>query len=165
MNSNYRLLSDGVFVGGAEASGLINEGFGTPVAGGVELDPLEALYLIQRDKIKLPADRDTLAALSSMRSSYWNVYAVYQDLASQGKKVKVEDENTLRLSEGDKLGFIPLSFDQPLTVENLKKRISKITLAGWTPVLAIVDDHGTPTYYSVEIGAPSLETFTAAGGD
>jgi tRNA splicing endonuclease len=149
----------GVIVRGPIASSIINAGFGTPLSGlAVELNPLEAVYLILKKKLLAEDAQELVKTLSSTLKDFWSIYSIYADLTDQGKKVAYDDELGCILQiKGEKRGYVPLSYDRPLTLKALVEKAKKLEELGWIAVLAIVDEHGTVTYYSVNTRPPSLE--------
>ncbi|MEM3670758.1 MAG: hypothetical protein QW767_03330 [Thermoprotei archaeon] len=162
MEPTVRFTEHGVSVEGPLASTIVNEGFGTPTQRGVELDWLEAMYLLQKGKLGISADAETTGRISSSNRDFWNLYAVFQDLLSQGQKVVFDERSGgLVARTGEKRGYITLSSEAPLTVEILRVKAEKFLRAGWTPLLAIVDDHGTPTYYRADTKPPAPDRGSA----
>lgn len=156
------LTERGVVVKPPLSSTLLNSGFGSPKGGQVELGEIEAVYLILQGKIEVEDPDAIVKTLSSRRKGFWTVYSVYADLRSQGKKVQYDDElGVLLQKEGEKMVYIPLSLDKPMTLKAMLEKAKRYVEDGWTPVLAIVDEHGTPTYYSIDIRPPSKESFAS----
>jgi len=154
----FEITPNGLFVGPPLSSTLLNSGFGTPRGSGVELGEMEAVYLILRGRIEVDNPEEIIKTLSSRKRGFWTVYAVFADLSNQGKKIFYDDELGIILQrEGEKMVYIPLSLDKPMTLKNLLARAKTYVERSWTPVLAIVDEHGTPTYYSVDTRPPSKE--------
>jgi hypothetical protein len=162
----YKVTEKGVLVDPPLSSALINAGFGTPRGQAVVLDDLEAVFLIFRGKLEVDNPEDTIRKLSARRKGFWTVYAVYADLCGQGKKLFYDGELGVVLQkEGEKIVYIPLSLDKPMTLKKVFSKSQRYVDGGWTPVLAIVDEHGTPTYYSVDTRPPSRELFGSHEGE
>src|SRR2546429_6838579 len=88
----------------AEASALYNRGyFGTPRSGGaLELDLLEAVYLVEADRLEVRREgrrvsaRDLFRAAGAAVPSFQIRYLVYRDLRQRRDVVQ---------SRGDPIGF------------------------------------------------------------
>ncbi|MEM3799193.1 MAG: hypothetical protein QXH56_03765 [Thermoprotei archaeon] len=160
------LTPGGLLVGPPLSSTLLNSGFGTPRGTSVELGEVEAVYLILRGRIEVGNPEEIVKALSSRKRGFWTVYAVFADLSNQGKKLFYDDEKGIILQrEGEKMVYIPLSLDKPMTLKTMLAKASTYVEMNWTPVLAIVDEHGTPTYYSLDTRPPSKESLTLEEGN
>lgn len=150
-----------VLIKGQLANALINQGFGEPAgASRIRVNSFEGVYLIFRDRLVVRDKKDIVDTLSRGRRDFWTVYHVYSDLLDQGKKVTF-DERTgcIMQKEGEKRGYIPLSSDDPLTPTGIYDKARVLEELGWVPILAIVDEHGTPAYYSTDTSKPSAEVF------
>jgi tRNA splicing endonuclease len=161
LTHNYEFTADGLVVSGAFASQLISSGYGSPRKdSAVEISSVEAVYLILKNKLQLPDNEAVLKKLASARRDFWSVYAIYSDLANQGKKLAYDYETGAIIQrEGEKRGYIPLGVDTPMTLKGLMNRAKQFEEVGWVPVLAIVDEHGTPTYYSLDTTPPTHTSF------
>jgi len=155
------LTQDGVLVKPPLSSTLLNSGFGSPKGSCVELAEMEAVYLILKGKMEVEDPDGFIKTLSSRRKGFWTVYSVYADLANQGKKISYDDQiGVILQKEGEKRVYIPLSLDKPMTLKSLVSKAKTYVETGWTPVLAIVDEHGTPTYYSIDTRPPSKQSLS-----
>jgi len=161
----YRLIleddSSDVFIEGQLADTLLGQGFGEPAgASRIRVNSFEGVYLVFRDRFAVKDKKAVINALSQGRKDFWTVYHVYSDLLDQGKKITF-DERTgcIMQKEGEKRVYIPLSSDDPLTPTGIHDKAKALEELGWAPVLAIVDEHGTPAYYSADTKKPSVEGF------
>jgi tRNA splicing endonuclease len=161
LTHDYEFTADGLVVGGTLASQLINLGYGTPRGDStVEISSVEAAYLMLKNKLQLPNSETVLKKLASTRHDFWSIYAIYSDLTNQGKKLAYDYETgAIIQKEGEKRGYIPLGVDTPMTLRGLMNRAKQFEEVGWVPVLAIVDEHGTPTYYSLDTRPPTPSSF------
>lgn len=159
---DFELTESGVLVKPPLSSTLLNDGFGSPKGACAELGEIEAVYLVLQGRLDTENPDLFVKTLSSRRKGFWTIYSVYSDLRSQGRKVHYDDElGVLLQKEGEKTVYIPLSVDKPMTLKSMFAKAKRYVEAGWTPVLAIVDEHGTPTYYSIDISPPSKESLAS----
>ncbi len=159
MEDSVTLEGGALVINGAGASALIEAGLGEPLgANSVRLEALEGVYALLRERVISSDAPELIRRLSDSRPDFWALYAVFSDLANQGKRVSFDSEaDAILQREGEKRSYLVLSVDTPMTLADIIARASKFEEVGWTPVLAIVDEHGTPIYYSVSSRPPSIE--------
>lgn len=165
----------------SEASQIYNKGYyGYPVSGGgIELDLLEAIYLMESDRLTVHRASDTLSLVDLLKqaSTHYEgfeiLYIVYRDLRQRGYIVKSDagdfdfrvfprggTPNTAQtkywvLAISERAAFrIKEMFEETERSERTRKEL----------LIAVVDEEGDLTYYKASTGAPQgLSPTTSAG--
>ncbi len=155
----------------AEASQIYSKGYyGYPQSGGgLELDLLEAIYLVETDRLIVESDGrkvgldELIRAASEHFDGFEIVYVVYRDLRQRGYVVKSDAGDfdfrvfprggtpstahtkywVLAISERSACVFHDL-FEDAERSEKTRKEL----------LLAVVDEEGDLTYYRASTGAP-----------
>src|SRR5438105_13688015 len=156
----------------AEASALYNRGyFGTPRSGGaLELDLLEAVYLVEADRLEVRREgrrvsaRDLFRAAGAAVPSFEIRYLVYRDLRQRGYVVE---------SRGDPIDFQvyprggapkktpskywvrALSERAVFDLAELLERAEEAAAVRKTLLLGLVDEESDLTYYNVREALPT----------
>ena len=163
---------------GPEALPLHQQGgYGRVEAGGLRLAPEEALYLVQRQKIRVEGwDFDRLLAHFSGTGQFLRSYLVYRDLRERGYAVQPGPQDYRVFRRGDKPG----SGKTRYLVRVLSERdLVDFEMAGADVatsshmrkeyVVAVVDDEDELTYYGVKASVlPEMGTVVEpvqAGGE
>ena len=142
-------------------------GYGRPDGEGLRFSPVEALYLLHRQKIEVPGSTfDTLFAGFCDQPNFLRSFLVYRDLRERGYVVQAgpHDFRVFRRGErpgtGESLYLVRvLSERDPVLFGKL---IEEVTASGNMRkqyVLAVVDDEDELTYYEIKLQKPG-ETFT-----
>jgi len=137
--------------------------YGTFVEEGILLDPLEAVFLLERGKIALSL-RDTTKRLSvldamlmfsSKERDFWVKYLVYSDLRKRGYIVRrgfSEDLNFMIKRRGAKVYEYLVSIikeGRRIDFRTLSSILEKSLRAGKELIISIVDKEGNISYYTL----------------
>jgi len=155
----------------AEASGLYNRGyFGTPRPGGaVELDLLEAVYLVEAERLEVRrggravSDRDLFRAAGAAIPSFEIRYLVYRDLRQRGYVVEarggsgdfqVYPRGGAPKKTPSKYWVRALSERAVFDLAELLGRAEEAAAVRKTLLLGLVDEESDLTYYGVREAHP-----------
>ncbi|MDK2384759.1 MAG: hypothetical protein QI199_08170 [Candidatus Korarchaeota archaeon] len=142
----------------SHAEALAREGYGAPLREGLELDPLEALYLAYRGRLVV---RDTggrrlgfeelVETLSRHDDMLWVRFTVYHDLRSRGRRVSrgPAPGSLVYTGPDGRIEVYVLEESRMTSLNEVMEYIDASTRNDRVPVLAIVDRHGDVTYYSI----------------
>lgn len=186
-------LSDGhvIVADPAEASGLYNRGyFGTPRSGGsLEMDLLEAVYLVEAERLEVRragrplSARDLFRAAGTAVPSFEILYLVYRDLRQRGYVVEarggsidfqVYPRGGAPKKTPSKYWVRALSERAVFDLAELLDRAEEAAAVRKTLLLGLVDEESDLTYYSVReahprghraIGSPKERTVVHFLGD
>jgi tRNA-intron endonuclease len=143
-------------------------GFGRKEGNGLKLAPQEALYLLQRGKIKIDDyDFDKLLAVFAEQPNIVRSYFVYRDLRERGYAVQTGPHDFRvfkrgqRPGKGESLYFIRvISERDPIQFSSIIKEVNTAHNMRKQYVLATVDDENELTYYEIKLQTPPhLEPF------
>jgi tRNA-intron endonuclease len=160
-----------VVVDPAEASGLYNRGaFGVPQpGGGVEMDLLEAVYLVEADRLEVRRDGRKVSARELFRSAGRAIpafeirYLVYRDLRQRGYVVdarggpadfQVYPRGGAPKKTPSKYWVRALSERAVFDLAELLGRAEEAAAVRKTLLLALVDEESDLTYYGVREAHP-----------
>src|SRR5438067_8147691 len=167
------LSDDHVLVNGpAEASALHNRGyFGTPRSGGaLELDLLEAVYLVEADRLEVRrggrrvSARDLYRAAGAAVPSFEIRYLVYRDLRQRGYVVEsregpvdfqVYPRGGAPRKTPSKYWVRALSERAVFDLAELLERAEEAAAVRKTLLLGLVDEESDLTYYNVREALPT----------
>jgi tRNA-intron endonuclease len=144
---------------GPEALSLHQQGgYGRVEAGGLRLAPEEALYLLQRQKIRVEGwDFDRLLAHFSASGQFLRSYLVYRDLRERGYAVQPGPQDYRVFRRGDRPGsgktrylVRVLSERDLVDFEAAGAEVATSSHMRKEYVLAVVDDEDELTYYGVK---------------
>lgn len=155
-----------------EASQIYNKGFyGYPRSGGgLELDLLEALYLMESDRLVVeqegqPATVEQLIRVAASHHEGFEIlYIVYRDLRQRGYVVKSDagDFDFRVFPRGGtpsttptKYWVLAISERSVCVVRSLFEEAERSENTRKELLLAVVDEEGDLTYYRASTGAPS----------
>ncbi|MEM2619005.1 MAG: tRNA-intron lyase [Candidatus Hadarchaeales archaeon] len=159
-----RLHKHGVMVTG-ETGELERSFFGKPALGGLQLCPVEALYLVEKGKLAVEAEGRRLSAtelidhFTKLDPDFSLKYAVYSDLRSRGYIVRtgLKFGAHFRVYErGEKPGEAHSKYIVQAVPEWIKLtptdfargvRLARSVRKGM--LFGVVDDEGDVTYYSL----------------
>jgi len=119
--------------------------FGRVMGEKIELHPVEAAYLLMKGLLRIKKGEDYLEMEHYLKEAsesedFPHLFFVYSDLRDRGKRVMPDDEFLF----GDRIYF-PVSERRTVTIPELYDIYSK----KGEYVLAVVDEEGEITYYSV----------------
>ncbi len=155
----------------AEASQIYNKGFfGYPQSGGgIELDLMEAAYLIESGKLEVERDNEKITFSSLSRSafkineSFQVQYIVYRDLRQRGYVAKTySGEFDFRVfprggtptSSETKYWVLTFSERSIFDISTLLDKLNKADRKRKELLLAVVDEEGDITYYRASEASP-----------
>jgi len=167
------LIGDSVLVKDEkEASQIYNKGFyGYPVGGGgLELDLIEAAYLLECEKLNVVQDTRPLSfsdlslKASKILPDFEINYIVYRDMRQRGYVVKTHegDFDFRVLPRGGtpattptKYWMLAISERSLFDVEAFMEQVNQAQRTRKTLLVAVVDEEGDITYYQASRGIPS----------
>ncbi len=177
------VLRDGaVFVDDpAEGSTLHNKGyFGDPrPGGGVTLSLLEAVYLVESERMEVSGDGAVLPLRDLFRRAHAKVpsfeirYLVYRDLRQRGYVVKespppidfrVFPRGGSPKATPSKWGVSAVSERWVFDLDALAAHVRRVSGTRKNLLVAVVDEESDLTYYAVRDLAPKGRASTAPGG-
>jgi tRNA-intron endonuclease len=151
-----------------EANNLYQDGYGSLMKDRrvLSLQPFEALYLVERQKISVIEEetkerrvfRELLMSFSEEDPDIWTRYIVYRDLRTRGFVAKGGEGPGIdflvyeRGSFGKKVpryGVYTVWEGSKVPVEHLGKALDKATESGRILRLAVVDRRGEIIYYTL----------------
>ena len=138
-------------------------GYGRPDGEGLRFSPVEALYLLHRQKIEVPGySFDTLFARFSAQPNFMRSYFVYRDLRERGYVVQTGPHDFRIFKRGEKPGkgasvylVRVLSERDPIRFEKLIEEVIASKNMRKQYVLAVVDDEDELTYYEIKLPKPA----------
>lgn len=165
----------------AEASQIYNRGwYGTPQSGGVlRLDFIEALYLLESERLIVRVDDNPLDFIHLMRmgnkrdQKFEIRYFVYRDLRSRGYIVKanggIADFRVFPRGGSpsrttSKWWVFALSERSLFELDNILSNLASSKGLRKDLLLAIVDEEGDVTYYEIRQANPSGKLKKASAG-
>jgi tRNA-intron endonuclease len=166
------LVGDSVMVRDqAEASQIYNKGFyGYPQSGGgLELDLLEAVYLMETDRLVVQKQGENVRLAEMIRAAsehcegFEILYIVYRDLRQRGYVVKSDaGEFDFRVfprggtpsSAPTKYYVLAISERAECVMRDLFEEAERSERTRKELLLAVVDEEGDLTYYRASTGAP-----------
>jgi tRNA-intron endonuclease len=169
-----RLVDDSVVIAdAAEASQIYNKGFyGYPTSGGgLELDLLEAIYLVECDRLPVagpdgPASLPSLIRVAANHQKDFEIrYIVYRDLRQRGYVVKPDagDFDFRVFPRGGtpsttqtKYWVMAISERATFDIEAMIAQTEGSERTRKELLIAIVDEEGDITYYRASTGAPRV---------
>jgi tRNA-intron endonuclease len=134
-------------------------GYGRPEKEGIRLAPQEALYLLHRGKIEIPAYRfDTLLAEFANQHNFLRSFLVYRDLRERGYVVQTGPHDFRVFRRGEKPGtgesiylVRVLSERDPVRFTTLIEEVVASRNMRKQYILAVVDDEDELTYYEIKL--------------
>jgi tRNA-intron endonuclease len=134
-------------------------GYGRPDGEGLKLSPVEALYLLHRQKIEVPGySFDTLFAMLSVQPNFMRSYFVYRDLRERGYVVQTGPHDFRIFKRGEKPGkgasvylVRVLSERDPIRFETIIEEVIASKNMRKQYVLAVVDDEDELTFYEIKL--------------
>lgn len=134
-------------------------GYGRPDGEGLRLSPVEALYLLHRQKIEVPGyPFDTLFARFANQPNFMRSYFVYRDLRERGYVVQTGPHDFRIFKRGEKPGkgtsvylVRVLSERDPIRFGKLIEEVIASKNMRKQYVLAVVDDEDELTYYEIKL--------------
>ncbi len=138
-------------------------GYGRPDGEGLRLSPVEALYLLHRQKIEIPGyPFDTLFARFSLQPNFMRSFFVYRDLRERGYVVQAGPHDFRIFKRGEKPGkgasvylVRVLSERDPIRFGNLIGEVIASKNMRKQYVLAVVDDEDELTFYEIKLPKPA----------
>jgi len=166
------LIGDSVVIKDqAEASQIYNKGFyGYPQSGGgLELDLLETIYLVETDRLVVQSQganaklEELIRAASEHIEGFEILYIVYRDLRQRGYVVKSDaGEFDFRVfprggtpsNAPTKYYVLAISERAACVMRDLFEEAERSEKTRKELLLAVVDEEGDLTYYRASTGAP-----------
>ena len=166
------LIGDSVVIKDqAEASQIYNKGYyGYPKSGGgLELDLLETIYLVETDRIVVHSEgrnitlEELIMAASKHGEGFEILYIVYRDLRQRGYVVKSDaGEFDFRVfprggtpsNAPTKYYVLAISERAACVMRSLFEEAERSETTRKELLLAVVDEEGDLTYYRASTGAP-----------
>lgn len=122
------------------------------------LDPLEAVFLLEKKKIKIVSEnkeitfKEFFQKISEEKHSFETQYLIYRDLRNRGYPISIIDQHTFSLNK--KYLIFTFSEDDIITVSKLEK-LCRQTIEEKTSILiGVVDEEGDITYYEISTIEP-----------
>jgi tRNA-intron endonuclease, archaea type len=147
---------------GKDARGLYEQsGYGRPEKDGsvLRLAPVEALYLIHRNRIEIPGyDFDRLLSAFTTEPNFLRSYLVYRDLRERGYAVQTGPHDFRVFRRGERPGTGQSKYMVRVLSERdiidfgvLVREFSASAHMRKQHVLAVVDDENELTYYEIKV--------------
>lgn len=146
--------------------GLLSLGYGDEKEDYLQLHPVEAMYLLFKDKIVIYSNEKKLDLTSITRyfirrnSNLWEFFLIYTDLRTRGYPLRVKDSPFFHIHlfnrgdstfENQPMGIIiTASALRPVSLSDLNKAADMYRNLSMKLIIAIVDDIGDVTYYLVK---------------
>ena len=143
---------------GAEGLPLYEQqGFGRPEQAGLRLAPVEALYLLQKEKITVEGHNfESLVAAFSQKPNFLRTYLVYRDIRERGYAVQPGPQDLRVFRRGERPGegrsryFIRILSERDLVeFDNVTADTTTTGFMRKQNLIAVVDDENELTYYEV----------------
>ena len=133
------------------------QGFGRPEEGGIRLAPIEALYLLQKEKIAVEGhDFESLIAAFSRKPNFLRTYLVYRDIRERGYAVQPGPQDLRVFRRGERPGEGRSRYFIRILSERDYVEFDRVTADTATTgfmrkqnLIAVVDDENELTYYEV----------------
>ncbi len=143
------------------AKEYLEKGFGyQDEEGKLILSPVEALYLMEKGKLKVYMEDKTLKptdllSLIEKEEKIFLDYLVYKDLRERGRIVKPGPNEMLRLfprqfiygETPSRYLVLPVSEEKPMTLKEFTETVSESMKMRKELLMAIVNDEGITSYY------------------
>lgn len=163
------VYSEGLFIVPAqnEADSLYQDGYGTRKVKPLILEPCEALYLVEKERLTVITEKDRkphsfqqlLDNELKRDTSIWIRYIVYRDIRGRGFVAKSSKDTSVSFvvyERGDYLKKQP-SYDiytvyegMPETIGHLDELLKTVKDSGRSLKLAVVDRRGEIIYYGLD---------------
>jgi tRNA-intron endonuclease, archaea type len=139
---------------------LREKAFGTLTENKVTLNPYEAFYLVEKNRVKVldektkkPQNLEALVSkLSTGHPTIWTKYLVYRDLRDRGYLVRVEEGgyDFETFGKGATRRLVTIVFEGgESTLDKLAKLSSRANANGKDLVLAVIDRRTDIVYYTL----------------
>jgi len=145
------------------ASRLIQKGFGRKVEGGVELSLIEALFLMEKEKMKLESPGgsvDCSRLMEGLDQGRLLQYKVFKDLRERGYVVKtgfkfgahfrVYDRGVYPTGGHSRYLVHVITEGESFEMPEISRAVRLAQSVKKTLILAVVDREGDITYYNLE---------------
>ena len=122
------------------------------------LDPLEAVFLLEKKKIKIVSEDKYIAfkeffqKISEEKHSFETQYLIYRDLRNRGYPISIIDQHTFSLNK--KYLIFTFSEDDVITVSKLEKLCKQAIGEKASILIGVVDEEGDITYYELSTIEP-----------
>ena len=161
---NGELMGDKVILGGEAINELYSTSYyGRPRGDTLELSLIEAAYLLERAKITIILDQNSLGfeeffKIASMRTENFELkYIVYKDLRERGYYIQPSVTDFRLYPRGGRPGETPAEYFVHVISERKPLSLAELTLFMETAenvrkgiVLAVVDEESEITFYEVK---------------
>ena len=140
-------------------------GYGTDQNDKLVFHAVEVLYLVYSNKAIVLKNNEPLETNELLKhlkniADIWKVYLIYRDIRERGYNVRVRDDPILPLEVFDR-GKNPLQHEsfalvsiaeaaKELELETLAQAVEKAKKQGKKLLIALLDENGDTTYYSVD---------------
>jgi len=134
-------------------------GYGRPRGDGLELSPVEALYLVHRGRLELPGETfESMLADFTKDPGFLRRYLVYRDLRERGYVVQMGPHDFRVFRRGQRPGsgqsqymVRVLSERDPVSFGRLITEATSTAHMRKSHLLAVVDDEDELTYYQIKL--------------
>jgi tRNA-intron endonuclease len=153
-----------------EANRIHNKGyFGMPLSGGsLQLELIEAVLLSENNKLEIyfknkqQSQEELIKYATRLYPAFEIYYIVYRDLRSRGFVVKPNIPNGFSVYDRginpkrtpSTYTIVPFSERAPFILEDMIDNVEATLSQRKSLVMAVVDEEGDLTYYSVELVSP-----------
>ncbi len=139
---------------------LREKGFGTLTENRVVLNPYEAFYLLEKNRVRIVDEKtkkpyslqELVTKLSVGKPAIWTKYLVYRDLRDRGYLVRVEEGgfDFETFGKGATRRLVSIVFEGgESTLDKLAKLSARANKDGKDLVLAVIDRRTDIVYYTL----------------
>jgi tRNA-intron endonuclease len=152
------------------------QGYGRPDRGGLRLAPMEALHLLQKERITVEGhDFESLVTIFSQKPGFLRTYLVYRDIRERGYAVQPGPQDLRVFRRGERPGegrskyFVRILSERDLVqFDTVTADTTSTGFMRKEHLIAVVDDENELTYYEVReqslpAHAPQAPAEPAAG--
>lgn len=152
-----------------DISSLLQRGYGNKANSLLYLHPCEALYLLEKKKIKVVDSKagtelsfdKLLEKFKLSRGGIWSDYLVYRDLREKGYVAKQSSFSPIvfevyergRCSGKTKYAIIRINEGSPVKIESLVDVAKKCSKLGKELILAVIDRRSEVVYYTLSLSS------------
>ena len=149
-----------------DADSLSQDGYGTRNRGLLILQPFEALYLVEKERLTIIDEQgkknisfqELLNKSLEIDPLLWTKYVIYRDIRSRGFVVKGTEKDDVSFfvyergcykSKSSSYHVYTIYEGMPETIGHLKDTLEQTKVSGKELKLAVVDRRGEIVYYSL----------------
>ncbi|HEC89781.1 MAG TPA: tRNA-intron lyase [Thermoplasmatales archaeon] len=154
-----KLVDDKIVISKPKGIGRIHSKsrIGKLVDNKLYLQPLEAVFLLEEEKIKLIDDtreitfEELFKKAADGKNNFETQYLIYRNLRNRGYQPTIIDQQTLSLNKNLVFTFAETDATTAFKLERLCEDINYKELNNW---IGLVDEEGDITYYDISLKEP-----------